>query len=385
MSSKIKPNKIQIKEIKEVKKKPLVIWHLLSNRWFSAISAYAINTARSLELEGHTCIFTPLQGSPAEQHAINLGLKINAVVNFNWSQKKHLAALEKSINPDIIVVYGGPETFLSRFIIKDRTVLARFRGDQCKIKYKIQQKLQAWSHSHIDLFITPSKRLNQLYQGMYKSKPVKTIPLGVDTQVFQPRSYGKPENGSRPKILIFGRLDPVKGHEAFIEIFASMLELWKKSRLEKETPILQIVGKPANTSVLQILDKAQKMDLKVGYDIEVNPEYIKNVPDLLSQACLGVISSLASEEICRVAQEFLLCGTPVFVSGVGALNEVLSFKEAGLSYKNMPTLESAETLFSFVQQSARETQKEKQARAQEAKKLFSLEQMGRALNECLLE
>ena len=61
----------------------------------------------------------------------------------------------------------------------------------------------------------------------------------------------------------------------------------------------------------------------VETSVSFNMGTIEDVPKLLSSADIGVISSLGSEIICRVAHEFLLCGSRVLVSGAGATDEVL--------------------------------------------------------------
>ena len=89
--------------------------------------------------------------------------------------------------------------------------------------------------------------------------------------------------------------------------------------------------------------------------------------------------SIGSEVIGRVAEEFLLCGTPVIVSGVGSLNEVLFDEKAGDSYSGLDSRAAANLIRCWLRQAVTETTEMRADRAFRARQLFSLETMGEAL------
>ena len=91
----------------------------------------------------------------------------------------------------------------------------------------------------------------------------------------------------------------------------------------------------------------------MGEEVCLTSTRVENISELINSSMLGVIPSLWSEDICRVAQEFLLCGVPVFVSGVGALEDCL-FSGAGVSYKNQPIGNTAKMLHGFIVKTIRE-------------------------------
>ena len=103
----------------------------------------------------------------------------------------------------------------------------------------------------------------------------------------------------------------------------------------------------------------------------------------MSATDLAVISSLGSEVICRVAEEFLLCGVPLFVSGVGSLEECLVDKSFGSSYRGLSEERAATLLTEKLWQASQESTIERQARAEAARQLFSLEAMGKELSTML--
>ena len=362
------------------------IWHLVSNRWYSAITAYAINAAKALEMQGHHCIFSALKNSPGEKKAIENSLETVSFSNFSIRQLFNFIEIFKSIKPQVIILYGGPEEFLSKFLPKTADLkICRFQGDAIKSRSFKFPKLFSISHSHTDVFVSPSQRITETFKPFKKISPVLTIPLGIDTSKFHPHPKANPFGRSkRPMILIFGRLDPIKGHTQFIKLFEQVLRLWDSSIIPGlPLPCLHIVGLPANTTKDQLEREVKLNELRIGEDVIINCSKVDDPALLLSNACLGVVPSLGSEEICRVAQEFLLCGTPVLVSGVGSLEEVL-FVGAGESYRGKPSPEIVIQLKKLIEKSMTEQSISRDLRASLAKRLFSLQSMGLKLSEGVL-
>ena len=96
----------------------------------------------------------------------------------------------------------------------------------------------------------------------------------------------------------------------------------------------------------------------------------------MSRTHLGVVCSLGSEVICRVAQEFLLCGAPIAVSGVGALKEVLRSKSFGIHYGNLSLSDSADLIREQLYRGWQETAETRKKRAELSREHFSFERMG---------
>src|SRR5690606_17369961 len=124
---------------------------------------------------------------------------------------------------------------------------------------------------------------------------------------------------------------------------------------------LVIVGEPKNISTGELAEFGVKLGLSLGDELIIHPHLIDHPAHLLSRVDLGLISSTHSEIICRVAEEFLLCGTPVIVSGVGSLDEVL-FDGAGESYHRDPK-KLVEVLARWLEKSTKEGSASKQHRA----------------------
>jgi glycosyltransferase involved in cell wall biosynthesis len=357
--------------------KQLSIWHLCSNRWNSAITEYALSAARALALAGHETLFIAKVGSPAAKRAA-VHLPTREIVDFSWRGMLDLWTLVRKKPPDIVVVYGGAEAFLASLLKATRPLkVLRFQG-QALTQRSFQQERYRLAHRHVDLILTPSVAMAAAVRRLHPWQQVVPVVLGCDADRLQrPASAEVP--AGRPEMLIFGRLDPVKGHQAMVARFASLLKSWDK---KTPAPRLHIIGEPANLSVADLMGYASAAGLRWGDDVVVSVQRLADVAATLSNACLGVISSLGSEVICRVAEEFLLCGTPVAVSGVGSLGEVL-FPGAGFNYGQMSDEEATAAFSHWLALSAGEGVAAKNARAQAARREFSLEAMANALSNAL--
>ncbi len=353
------------------------IWHLLSNRWNSAITEYALSTARALKDQGHATLFSPLADSPAEDRARQY-FECEAFAKFGVTEMGRAFALADEYRPDVVITYGGPETFLASILKRSRDMaLVRFRGqdvDTAGFGPSLKHRL---AHRFVDLVLTPSKRLADAVQRLDASARVASVTLGIDTEAY--RRIAAPP-AARPELLIFGRLDPVKGHHAALRIMAKILATWPK---DFPRPRLHIAGQPANVSRTHIEQWVKESQLVVGDDVLLTLERVADVPTLLSRATLGWVPSLGSEIICRVAEEFLACGTPVALSGAGSLDETL-FDGAGFSYGGKSEDETARLFSTWLPAVLREDESAKATRAATARALFSLETMGNSLTDRVL-
>jgi glycosyltransferase involved in cell wall biosynthesis len=115
------------------------------------------------------------------------------------------------------------------------------------------------------------------------------------------------------RIGLVARLDPVKGHEDFLQAAA---------RFQQEFPTATYLcaGGEANLSIEQLKNMARQ------YRVEEKCSFLGRRNDIahLMQSCtLGVISSIGSETVSRAALEWMAAGRPVVASTVGCLPEMV--------------------------------------------------------------
>jgi glycosyltransferase involved in cell wall biosynthesis len=347
------------------------VWHLISNRWNSAISEYALSAARAMKLAGAETLITPLQSSLIEARFIDQEFSVESVDHFGLGNYGRLFTLSKKFNPDIIFTYGGPETTAAMFIKTGRKLI-RFYGQRADGLSITRQIFGRLGHFHVDRLIAPSQFVGKPLRVITGGE-VDVVPLGCDQKKF---FFIDAHRAKRPEILIFGRIDPVKGHREFLPILKELITIAKSKG--DPIPRLRIVGLPANLSVSHLRTEADRFDLSED-DLIIQCEKIANVAGLMSESSLGLVSSIGSEVICRVAQEFLMCGTPVITTSVGSLPEVFVDKSFGGYYDHTKPVEAAEKIYKWLCLGHCETNLQRQARSLAAQRFFSIERMSEDL------
>ena len=358
------------------------IWHLISNRWNSAISEYALSTAKVTCALGHDILVTPLLEGPVAARFQEAQIKVLPVDHFGPAKFAKLSTINGNFLPDVIFTYGGPETTAAMFL-KGKAKLIRFHGYKSDDGSLLQAVTKRLGHFHVDAVIVPSNFVAEGLRDLF-SMAVNVVTLGCDTEIFH---LTQNEREPRPELLIFGRLDPVKGHREFFSTFKILLEMSEVNQHPR--PKLRIVGLPANLSVRHIIEAARVLNISPD-DYEIQCERVANVAEFMSRVSLGVVPSLGSEVICRVAEEFLLCGTPVVTTDVGSLPELFVHESFGGCYgpSNGPgngpkDQASALKIYDILRRSHAENMATRRARSEEARRHFSLGTMQENISELL--
>jgi glycosyltransferase involved in cell wall biosynthesis len=349
------------------------IWILNSNRWNSAITEYALSMARALKEGGHDVLFMPLLGSPAHTRANQLGLQVTPLATFQFKLGNVLELRRLALKhaPSLMITCGGLEQTLSLCVPKIRKL--RFRGERFRSFSPLRKLIHRLSHHQVAGFISPCEVLTSELKR-FTDKPIHSIVIGLDAAFWRP----SPRASQRPKCLIFGRFDPIKGHREFMVLWKQILADYAERFPHGARPLLQMAGRNENLTKQDLLNTARALGLTE--DIEVLEGHAQDPSQLLSSAAVGIIPSLGSEVICRVAQEFLLCGTPILVSKAGALNEVL-FESAGLC-SSLSAHDRGE-LVSFLHSAITEDVSLRRERSEQARQRFSFEVMGDKLEKIL--
>lgn len=340
------------------------IWHVISNRWFSAISSYCLQASKALDLEGFENVVTPLEGSPIHEKALDSGIDVRPASSFSIWNTPFFKKLEMDIKPIYIFLYGGPETSIAKFFSRG-VKLFRFRGrDNDGEQNKWLLRL---AHSHIDEVIVPCEVFRSFFEDLLPC-PVSVVPYGADKCSYL-SSIAHDED--RPTLTVIGRLDPIKGHREFFTYFREVLDVWSGY----QPPLLRIIGKEANLAVADLKEAAARADIAVT-NYEIIPDMVPDIASFMVKSSLGVVCSLGSEVICRVGAEFLLNGTPIAVTDVGSLGELL-FEEAGVCFSKMNPKEFG----SFLQRCHSENVEMRRSRQKRAEELFSTKAMGGRLKK----
>lgn len=327
------------------------ILHIINVRWFNATAWYAFRLAKAGNELGYDSVIAGLPNSPVVNMAKDIGLK-TFETDFNSNKPleivKNIKKTSKFINeykPDIVVCHRGEMfwwfSLYSRFINKS-FMLVRVRGD---VRPPTTDFFSKYMHNKCaKVVITSSNTIRDSFINKLNipENKVYTVYGGVDTNIFK-----KDENLRFEKrkelnydyndfvVSIVGRFDPVKGHETFLKACG---KLYKEGM--KNLKVL-LVGFPENIEISQIEDLIKENNLQ---DVSYITGRRNDIAGLMNASDLGVVSSIGSEAICRVAMEYMACGVPVVASDAGVLPEM--FKEPNL-YKMKDYIGLANSIKSY--------------------------------------
>lgn len=325
-----------------------------SNKWFSAVTDYSLQLSKFLKDNGDVVVCS-FANSPLTTRAALLGLNIRifsfipygffAFIRCWVTLSKLLAerlTSETSENHFVWVFEGREHTLcaihrLLNASLWKNTKLVRVRGQAQPIRASFfNRKLYldltdkivfaAGAVARLAPFYLSNKQaLVQLYcapKALANGKKLKQFSFLADVPAI---------DFSQPVFLVVGRYDPVKGHAELIDAFA-------KANFNQQLVQLVCIGESQNVRMSSLFEKSVaalgsgKSEATRAFAenqqstkrIFFFDERVENVRDFIASAHFGLIPSLGSEVICRVAVEFLQAGTPVVASYVGALNEVLT-------------------------------------------------------------
>ncbi|MEC8593996.1 MAG: glycosyltransferase family 4 protein [SAR324 cluster bacterium] len=327
-------------------------------RWWNAEAAYAAILARELLNAGHKVWVLTLPNSLNETKLRNWNLPIITDIPLSssnpwqlWRAYQRLKSLIEEQQIQIVNAHrseGFPLLVLLRQRLKS-FALIRTRGTTRPLR---DHWLNRWLHEDwIESVIVPAQVIaSQLRQVLNLPPerlhviyyPVNPSKIGVkeESEAQQSRLECLDRLGI-PKhcrvIGIVGRIRPVKGQRILLKSFVA---------LRKRFPdiVLLMLYRDTNETeaewqgLLQDLVESNLLQSVYLYG------YREDVLEIMRHTDIGVVSSVDSEVICRVAVEFFSVGTPVVAFPTGALPEIIQDGVTGRIAKDKSAEALAETL-----------------------------------------
>jgi len=295
---------------------------VLDEIWDSALTHYGHCLLEALSLKHHCALFC-LPGSYIDRDSRH-------TERYHIGPLRGVRALDKArsffrfartlgaFKPDIVVTIRGDATFFACLLKGSlKFSLVRVFGEDRQLKSP---------PGCLDGIILPCAKLRDRIRRGFAGK-LGVIHGCVDTDRFRYLPEGRRRIRRMldvdDNIRLFGavgRLDPVKGYHLLIESFCRATVNSK----------LVIVGKSKGVSAISLLSQAPCRER-----IKIVDERRDDISEFMSAFDVGVISSVESEIIPRVALEFLACGLPIVSTDVGCLSEVLK----GVATVVKPTVE----------------------------------------------
>ena len=327
-------------------------------RWWNAEAAYAAILARELLNAGHKVWVLTRPNSLNETKLRNWNLPIITDIPLSssnpwqlWRAYQRLKSLIEEQQIQIVNAHrseGFPLLVLLRQRLKS-FALIRTRGTTRPLRdLWLNRRLhEDWIESVIvpaqviasqlrQVLNLPPERLHVIYY------PVDPSIIGVkgESEAQQSRLECLDRLGI-PKhcrvIGIVGRIRPVKGQRILLKSFVA---------LRKRFPDIVLLMLYRDTSETEAEWQGLLQDL-----VESNLQqsvylygYREDVQEIMRHIDIGVVSSIDSEVICRVAVEFFSVGTPVVAFPTGALPEIIQDGVTGRIAKDKSAEALAEAL-----------------------------------------
>ena len=347
-------------------------------RWWNAEAAYAATLARELLNAGHKVWVLTLPNSLNETKLRSWNLPIITDIPLSssnpwqlWQAYRRLQSLIEEQQIQVVNAHrseGFPLLVLLRQRLKS-FALIRTRGTTRPLRdHWLNRKLhEDWIESVIvpaqviasqlrQVLNLPSERLQVIYY------PVN--PSSIDSQGESEAQQSRLECLDRlgiPRqcrvIGIVGRIRPVKGQRILLKSFATLRKRFP------DTVLLMLYRDTNETEaewqgLLQDLVESNLQQSVYLYG------YREDVLEIMRHTDIGVVSSVDSEVICRVAVEFFSVGTPVVAFPTGALPEIIQDGVTGRIAKDKSAEALAEILEWMLESPERISEFGKNARQQ---------------------
>ncbi len=296
----------------------------------SGTDRYFLALLRSLPARGVT-VRGLLLGDPADVEPV---AGVEGFAQTNAGRLRRWLGIRRSVGrlvggSDIVVSHGVPHIFPAMDLVGSRPLVVHFHGDwagEARISGRhpatvhIRDLQQRAVFAHADRFIVLSRAFGAALAGDFGVSPemIDVIPGGVDLNLFDAdesqhearAACGLPD---RPIVLCVSRLVAAKGLSALISAMTFV-------RRQHPNAFLAIVGGgPLAAELQRQIDRSGLHD-----SVQILGHVGAGLPLFYRAANVTIVPSDVAEGFGLVVVESLAMGTPVLVTPVGGLPEVIS-------------------------------------------------------------
>ncbi len=294
--------------------------------WDSGLAHYALVLAQGLKQGGHQVFVSAVPGEKPWHKAHRLGLRTIPMVTLKGL--KPLRRFIREHHIDLINAHTGSTHSLAvAAALGQKVAVVRTRSDARAIRWRPGGHF-LYKHTQRVIAAAESIRKSFLKELKLPPKKIATIYQGVQLEDFSAGPFPK-----YPVLGIVARLDPVKGHRYLIEAVYLLKAVYPNLRLH-------VIGQEENIKVHELHAMAER--LRVDSQIDFYG-FQTNVSKVMNECTMGVVSSIGSEAVSRVALEWMAAGRPVVATTVGCLPEVVQEGVTGylVEPKDAPALAAA--------------------------------------------
>jgi glycosyltransferase involved in cell wall biosynthesis len=347
-------------------------------------------TARGLQEQGHEVMLFCQSGSPLADWTREDSFPVDRSMNLNranpteiWNGIKRFRRAISDFKPDILNPHCPPgHTYfaLARALQHASIPLIRTVAEPRAPKSNLLNRYLHERNTNGLIFTTSSSYRRYRESFSLAHVPQATILPGFRADQFAAGVKPLPlheQLGLRKDCILIGivaRMSPEKGQEVLIEALALLEEDTKSnchfiltgddSRQRGMADLLHLARKRGVDNLIAFQDRYQ----------DIRP--------LITALDIGLITSVRSEAVCRVALEYMSFSKPIISSDVNILPEVVIHGRNGWVYRNRNAQELAQRLREAIVD-ASERKKRGRAGFDLVHDEFSLElQMRQTLNFC---
>ncbi len=323
--------------------------------WWNADAAYAAITAELLEGAGHRVyVLTRPHTANAgqlQQRGLTLltDIELNTVNPFRlYKSYRRLKQFLRVRQIQIVNPHRSEGFFI--YVLLKWTLksfrLIRTRGTARAVRggWFNQKIYRDWVDAHIFTGQVVLERILKTIEVPRDKQNVIYYPIDrpqLPPCVHYAKEFGIP--GDHRTLAIVGRISPVKGHDLLLKSFRLL-----KQRLPLTTLLVLHKSADPQSAELQALQEKSK---KLGIQSQIRFIGLrKDIRSIMKFVDVGVISSLDSELICRVAVEFFSVGTPVIAPPTGCLPEIIKNGVNGIVTKAATAEELCEALRKILEE-----------------------------------
>ena len=326
-------------------------------RFASALAWHALMTARALRERDHEIMLFCQAGSPLAEWSRSDAFPVDRSMNLNranpaeiWNGIRKFRKAIQNFRPDILNPHCPPgHTYfaLARALQHSHIPLIRTVAEPRAPRNNLFNR---FLHERItDGLIYTTASSFKRYQDSFSLAHVRqaTILPGFRAEQFIAGVEPLPlreQLGLKSDIVVIGivaRMSPEKGQETLIDAL-SLLDNQTKSKCH-----FVLTGddsRQRGQSDLLALARKYRVENLITFQ-----RRYEDIRPLIAALDIGLITSVRSEAICRVALEYMSFSKPVISSDVNILPEVVIHGQNGWVFKNRDAHELAQCLKEAIQ------------------------------------
>ncbi|MCB1059657.1 MAG: glycosyltransferase family 4 protein [Calditrichaeota bacterium] len=321
-------------------------------RFASAMAWYTFHLARGLIQQGHGVFLFAQRNSPLSQRAKTEGIFGDFDRRFHSSDPLEIArsarALGRAIRefePDVLNPHCPPGHAYLAFVNKGRLPLIRTVAEPRSPKGNAMNKLIHERRTDGMIYSTGSSLPRYERVFLFQNTLQRVVPAGLDLSMFPPVDRGTfREQLAIPEHALFAaivaRMNPEKGQELLIDALAMLPEETRKQM------VILLTGDDNQQRTAADLKQYAR-----SRSVDEHLRFLPRLPDirpLLTEIDLGIITSVRSEAVCRIALEYMAYSKPIISTDVNVLPEVVYNNVNGWVVSSTNPQELADALVSAL-------------------------------------